>query len=141
MEENQEQTAAVSPNQATGSTIECGLFGITENHIQDYQSLDERFVSNPSATFFFEASGDSMAPNIKKGDVLVVDREITARHDHIIIAEISGQLTCKRLIIRNDHVTLRPDNDMHQDIQVPKDQELVVFGVVRANCRDLLNQA
>ena len=44
--------------------VSCGLFGITNDHIENYQSLDERFVKNKASTYFFEAESDSMSPFI-----------------------------------------------------------------------------
>ena len=32
--------------------VSCGLFGISDDFIENYQSLDERFVKNKESTFF-----------------------------------------------------------------------------------------
>lgn len=53
-----------------------GLFGISQDHIEDYQSLDKRFIKSRVSTFFFQASGDAMSPYIENEDILIVDRSL-----------------------------------------------------------------
>ena len=50
-----------------GRKVSCGLFGLSDDFIESYQSLDERFIKNKTSSFLFEASGDSMEPTIFKG--------------------------------------------------------------------------
>lgn len=111
------------------SRVSCGLFGIAEDHLENYLSLDERFVRNKTSTYFFEAEGDSMEPLIASGDVLVVDRSLRPQNTQVIVACYEGQLICKRLFTHPNYVTLRSDNERIKPIRI-EDGELEVFGVV-----------
>ncbi len=71
-----------------------------------------------------------MNASIHAGDVLVVDRSITAQHGNIVIALINGEYTVKRLSIRNNRITLRPDNPDYAPIRLSGQDELIVWGVV-----------
>ncbi|MBE1275565.1 S24 family peptidase [Enterovibrio baiacu] len=78
--------------------------GITgfESSASDYcqlpLSLDELLVEHPSATFIGKASGESMqGVGIFDGDILVVDRHVTARDGDVIVANLNGEFICKLL--------------------------------------------
>jgi len=115
----------------------CGLFGISDDYIEKYQSLDERFIKNKSSTFFFEATGDSMEPVVFPGDVLIVDRSVNWTQGKIVIAYLDGQFFCKRLLKSPKGIILRSENKLHRDILVTEEMDFLVWGVVVAQARDL----
>ena len=101
---------------------------------QDYEQksldLNERYVTNPPATFFFEVSGESMiGAGIHHGDTLIVNRAIKPRSSHIVIAEVDGEWMVKRLYKRGDVVRLLSENPSYPPITFAEGQELVIFGV------------
>ena len=60
--------------------------------------LNDVFIRHPDATFLMRAAGDEMrGAGIADGDVLLVDRALTARHGHVVIAVVEGELRCRRL--------------------------------------------
>lgn len=118
-------------------TANCGLFGIQDDYIEKYQSLDERFVKNRASTFFFEATGDSMEPLIFPGDVLVVDRSLDWVHGKIIIGHLEGSFLCKRFLKSPKGIILRSENKLHRDILVTEEMDFLVWGTVVAVARDL----
>lgn len=64
-------------------------------------SLDEILIEHPSATFIGKACGDSMeGVGIFDGDLLIVDRHVTARQHDIIVANFNGEFVCKLLDVR-----------------------------------------
>jgi len=64
-------------------------------------NLDELLVEHPSATFIGKACGDSMqGVGIFDGDLLIVDRHVTPKHQDIIVANFNGEFVCKLLDIR-----------------------------------------
>jgi DNA polymerase V len=113
-----------------------GLFGISEDHIEKYQSLDVRFIKNKAATFFFQAEGDSMSPLILPKDVLVVDRSITPSNKHIVIVSVNNEMLCKRLIFRAGQMFLSSENLKYPEIHVVPELEVSIFGVVRSSVRE-----
>ncbi|WP_163931617.1 translesion error-prone DNA polymerase V autoproteolytic subunit [Paraferrimonas sp. SM1919] len=61
-------------------------------------SLDKLLIEHPNATFIGIANGDSMqGVGIYSGDLLLVDRAITAVHMDIIVANYNGSFVCKLL--------------------------------------------
>lgn len=113
--------------------LSCGLFGITDDFIEKYQSLDQLFVKNRYSTFFFEAAGDSMEPTIFSGQILIVDRSLTDFHNRVCVLAFEDKLICKRVIQKNNHVLLKSDNSKYRDIVVENSDSLAYWGVVIAN--------
>ena len=122
-----------------GPRVGCGLFGISDDFIEEYQSLDSKFIKNKASTFFFKASGDSMEPMIHSGDVLVVDRSITSFHNRICIVIFDDQLICKRVRINraNKSVSLLSENSKHSPILLSESLEASIWGVVVARVSHL----
>lgn len=117
----------------------CGLFGISEDHIEKYQSLDLRFIKNKAATFFFEASGNAMSPLIFPKDILIVDRSVNPSNAHIIIGSLNDQaFICRRFIKSDKGVVLRAENLNIPDIKVEDEMNLNIFGVVRSLVREFI---
>lgn len=101
-----------------------------------YKSIDlnEHLIRNKEATFVFKVKGDSMTGvGIYEGDELLVDRSIEARHGHIVIAILNGELTVKRLHQRGGVVKLIAENPRYPAIVLKDGQELMVWGVVTRN--------
>jgi DNA polymerase V len=113
----------------------CGLFGISQDYLERYLSLDERFIKNKASTYFFEVENDSMSPLIVPGDILIVDRAETCRNNSIVVASLSGEFVCKRFIKRGDELILSSENGRYGDIYITEEMELVVFGVVTSLVR------
>ncbi|MGK2905996.1 MAG: translesion error-prone DNA polymerase V autoproteolytic subunit [Desulfuromonadales bacterium] len=91
--------------------------------------LNELCIRHPAATYFVRAQGDSMIDaGIFPGDVIVVDRSISASHGDIVIVSVNGELTVKKLETR-PKMRLVPMNKKHAPIDVPDDADLEVFGV------------
>lgn len=60
--------------------------------------LNDAFIKHPDATFIVRAAGNAMhGAGIADGDVLLVDRALTAQHGSIVIAVVEGELLCRRL--------------------------------------------
>lgn len=102
---------------------------------QDYEEarldLNEHILVRPEATFLLRVQGSSMEDaNIRDGDIVVVDRSLTPRHGHVVIAEVNGGFTIKTLWRRGGQVKLLPANPRYQPITFPEGTDLVIFGVV-----------
>ena len=69
------------------------------------------------------------------GDVVLVDRAIKPRHNHIVVAVVDGDFTVKRLYQRLGRIKLKAANPTFPDI-VPKDgQTIEVWGVVTSSIK------
>lgn len=120
-----------------GKRVVCGLFGISDDYIEKYQSLDSRFIRNKAATFFFEASSNSMQPFILEGDILIVDRSLEVSSNCVAVLALHGELICKRIIKEGNRMLLRSENKLYRDIVVTEEMNATVFGVVTGIVREL----
>ena len=93
--------------------------------------LNKYLIKNPAATYFVRVTGDSMiGAGIHSGDLLVVDRSIEPVDKKVVIANIDGELTVKRIRIRKNKITLEPENTDFPTQQISPDSEFEVWGVV-----------
>lgn len=75
---------------------------------------------------------------IFNGDILVVDRSLMPRHQHIVVAFINGERLVKRLHWRNGRVALIAENPDFPPIEIHDGLELLVWGVVIGKFKRLL---
>ncbi|MGK0367491.1 MAG: DNA polymerase V [Thermoproteota archaeon] len=113
-----------------GNQIACGLFGVSDDFVEERLSLDEKFSTDKASVFFVRASGDSMEPLIFTGDILIVDTAIHLFKGAVGAFFYNGNPICKRWIIENGKKILRSDNPSQQDIIISEDDECELFGVV-----------
>lgn len=112
--------------------LSCGLFGISEDEIEDYQSLDSLFVRNRFNTFFFKAAGDSMEPTIFQGQILIVDRSKRNYHGKVCAVAYEDKIICKRVFLRGSCIILSSDNKKYRDIVVENPESVDLWGIVVA---------
>ena len=91
----------------------------------------EHLVRHPQATYQMVVKGDSMKDEgIFDGDIILVDRAITPRSGHIVVAVVDGEFVCKKLWHRAGRMKLKAANPTYADI-VPKEGQVVeIWGVV-----------
>jgi DNA polymerase V len=112
-----------------------------QDYIEGQLDLNEHLIERPAATFIVKISGDSLKlAGIHNGDLAIVDRSISARTGHIVVAVMYGELLVKRLRRMAGKVWLDPDTDDHryQPIEVPEDCGFEIWGVVKNTIRDHL---
>ena len=117
--------------------VSCGLFGIADDFVDEYLSLDEKFVKNKESCFFVRAQGDSMAPYILPRDILIVDRSVELFDKAVATFFFNSNATCKQYIKQNGIYYLRSFNKSHADIPITEDDQLDLFGVVTGIARSL----
>lgn len=97
-------------------------------------SLDELLVVHPSATFIGIAKGDSMqGVGIFYGDILIVDRQETARNGDVIVANFNGEFVCK--ILDKANRMLLSSNEQHQPQPIHDYDNFTIEGVVIRSVR------
>lgn len=122
------------------SDIKCpaGFPSPAADYIQSGLDFNDYLVQHRAATFVFDVSGYSMlGAGICDGDKIVVDRSVSPRHGHIVVAVIDGQHTVKRLWLHEGKVELRPDNPDYPVIEITEGEDLMIFGVVVGVVRKL----
>lgn len=110
--------------------VPCGFPSPAQDYVEDRIDLNKLVIKHPSATYFVRVSGDSMiGAGISNGDLLVVDRSLSAVHGDIVIAAIAGEFTVKELQT-HPHLRLIPHNHEYSPITFHAEEELEIFGVV-----------
>ena len=101
--------------------------------------LTKMLITHAQATYFIRASGHSMVEaGIFDNDILVVNKALKPRHNHIVVAVVDGDFTVKQLYQRAGRVKLKAANPTHPDI-VPKDgQTIEIWGVVTATIKQFV---
>lgn len=81
--------------------------------------------------YLIQTFGDSMQDaKIDNSDYLIVDPEREPKHRDIVVASINGSQTVKRLIIREEYITLAPESPDYDYMRLKHIDELDIFGVV-----------
>ena len=113
------------------NTVRAGIPEASNDHVDQYINLNTHIVKHPESTFCVIASGDSMInAGIQNGDMLVVDKSLKAIHGKIIIASVANEITVKRLIVTNEKIQLKAENDSYPPIDIMDENSLVILGVV-----------
>jgi len=117
--------------------IEAGISGF-ESPAAEYKeiglSLDQLLIRHPNATFIGQASGQSMQDiGIFDGDLLIVDRSLTAKNGDIIIANFNGCFVCK--IIDKVQARLLSASKNHAPVKIKNDDEFQLEGIVTRSIR------
>lgn len=112
-------------------SVQAGFPVTIDDNTFEQIDLSELIVKHPSATFLLKATGESMIDaGIFPNDILVVDRSQEAKNNKIVIAAVDGQLTVKRLLIKEDQVLLAAANPKFPTIAVSDCQDFKIWGVV-----------
>lgn len=108
-----------------------------QDYVEKTLDLNELCIKHPAATFFVRVEGDSMiGAGIFSGDVLIVDRSLTAKHDDVVVAAVDGEFTVKILATR-PRLALLPANSAFTAIEFAEGDQLEIFGVVSSVVRSL----
>lgn len=113
--------------------------------IVDWIDLDEFVKRGNVPTYYLRVSGDSMEADVYNGDLLVVERTDTAEAGDIVIAEINNEFTVKRLQKKIDNkrkiiLYLVPANPNYKPLQVQKEDDFAIWGIVTHFVRKVKNQ-
>lgn len=125
----------VEPNQPIflplyNDQISAGFPSPAQDYVERTLDLNELCISHPSSTFLVRVSGDSMKDaGILDGDMLVVDRSVTAIHGSIVVAAVNREFTVKELCLKPVRQLLA-HNKAYQSILLNEQDEFEIFGVV-----------
>lgn len=119
------------------SHVPAGFPSPAQDYIEQSLDLNELCITHPEATYFVRCEGNSMInAGIRSGDILVVNRALTAAHGDIVIAALYGELTVKELRL-HPRPGLFPHNPDYQPIMLRESDSLELFGVVTYALHDL----
>ena len=83
----------------------------------DEIKLPAQDVKNLNGTYALEINGDSMEPLYRKGDVLIVSRDVAVRRgDRIVVRTTGGEVMAKELVRKNSsRIEVKSLNPAHPD--------------------------
>lgn len=87
--------------------------------IVDWEEIPESMASDGSEYYGLKLKGNSMLPEMRSGDVVIVRAQSEADSGDIVIVQVNGdtEATCKRLIKYKDGITLMPLNSEYPPMQ------------------------
>ena len=122
-------------NEKLPSMAQDGIHAGFPSPATDYMTqaidLNKELVKHPAATFYGRVVGDSMIDaGVDEGDILVIDRSLTAKDGDMAVCFVDGEFTLKYLRIREDELTLVPANPNYPQIHISEGVEFRMWGVV-----------
>ncbi|MGI4776419.1 MAG: LexA family protein [Janthinobacterium lividum] len=107
-----------------------------DGYMCNRMDLNKHLIKNPQSTFFVQVTGESMIDaGIKENDLLIVDKNIEATNNKIVIAVVNNEFTVKRLKIINDEAFLIPENRNFLPIKL--EEGSYIWGVVTSVIQQL----
>jgi DNA polymerase V len=123
------RTATTVP--ALGRHVRAGKPASGDDYQEESVDLGRHLVRDPKSTFVMKVVGWSMRDaSIADGDELIVDTGIAADDGRIVVADIDGELTVKRLRRMDTGWLLQASNPDFTDIPIGDKNELHIWGVV-----------
>ncbi len=111
--------------------VRAGVPTLVDDNIEEYINLNNLLIQNPKATFVVRASGDSMInASINDGDMLVIDKQLVPKNNNIVVVSVEGHLTVKRLIVHDQSMELKAENEHYSSIYLKEEDNFSILGVV-----------
>jgi DNA polymerase V len=113
------------------SKVAAGFPSPADDYVELKLDLNKFLIQHPSATFYVKVKGDSMKNGgINDGDILVVDRSLEPRNNHIAVCILDGEFTVKKLKKIKDKLFLIPENPDFEPINVTERHDFKIWGIV-----------
>ena len=111
--------------------ISAGFPSPADDFNQTRISLDDELIKNKDSTFYAKVNGQSMIDaGLDNNDLLVIDRSLEPANNKIAVCFLDGEFTVKRLRVEKNEVWLQPENPNYPIINITKDNDFVVWGIV-----------
>lgn len=119
------------------SHVQAGFPSPADDYLEGSIDLNEHLIERPASTYLVRIIGNSMVQaGIFAGDLVVVDRSLTPKHNDIVLAQVDNEITIKRLHRQGGRVQLRAENKAYPPIDFTDETELVIWGVVVHSIRE-----
>lgn len=113
------------------SKVPAGFPSPADDYLEDKIDLNKLITKNSPAAFIVQVKGSSMLDaGIMEGDYLVVDRSIKPSDGKIVVVAIDGQVTVKKLHVKNGKASLFAGNALYPAIEINENSTVEIFGVV-----------
>ena len=105
-----------------------------EGELEDL-NIDAYLVRDQHNTTLIRVKGDSMIDaGIREEDIVIVERRMNATVGQIVVANIEGEFTLKRLVRERGQIRLRAENPKYAALRLRDDFQIfgVVVGLIRS---------
>ena len=112
------------------TAVRAGFSSPADDYVEHRLDLND-LVQHKEATYYAWVEGDSMIDlNIHDGDLLMVDKAVSAERGDIVVAEMEGHFTVKRLGEQDGLPCLLPANPTYPVIKINAEFGVILWGVV-----------
>ncbi|MDO7846277.1 translesion error-prone DNA polymerase V autoproteolytic subunit [Hymenobacter sp. M29] len=122
--------------------IPAGFPSPAEDETGELVDLNKILLPHPTHTYLARVNGTSMdgpPSHIVDGALLAVDCALKPQPGQVVVAAVDGEFTLKRLVKRGDAYWLEPDNPTHAAIEILRQGQVKVWGVVTHVVTELIN--
>ena len=113
-------------------TVAAGRPLLAEENILGEVLVDGSMARNGSC-FGLRVQGDSMKNiGISADTLLIVRQQPLAEHGDIVVAQVNGETTVKRLYLRGQTIELHPENPKYRPIPITSELDFRIVGKVVA---------
>lgn len=120
------------------SSAACGFPSPAQDWEDDALDLVQLLRLDSAGAFVFRLSGSSMIEaGLFDGDIVVIDRGSRPRNGALVIAVVEGGFVCRQFVVRDGVPYLEARNARMSYPVCVCDEDVEVWGVVRASVRDL----
>ena len=121
------------PLSFSGQMLAAGFPSPADDYIEEPLDLADILVRNKQASFLVRASGHSMhGKGLYDGDYLIIDRSVTPRPGHIVVAVVDGEFTLKQLAKAPTGFVLRAAHPDYPDIPA---NDVEIWGCLYSSSR------
>ena len=114
-----------------GYTIQAGFPSPAEDYLEGNLDINDYLVKRPAATFLVRVSGNSMIDaGIFDGDIVVVDKSVTPRDGHFVVAKLNDEYVLKTFRRGKDSGWLIAENKNYAPIEVTAETDFQIWGVI-----------
>ncbi|WP_343306720.1 translesion error-prone DNA polymerase V autoproteolytic subunit [Chitinophaga niabensis] len=111
--------------------ISAGFPSPALDYMEEELDLVKLFNLNSPTVYVIKVNGDSMRDAyIPSKALIAVDRNITPRDRHLVIAKLNREFTLKRLLKTGAGWMLHPENPEYDPYTIKPDDDFEVWGVV-----------
>lgn len=111
--------------------IHAGFPSPAQDYIEDGIDLNKELIRHKASTFYGRVVGDSMVEvGIDEGDIIVIDKSITAVEGDLVVCYVDGEFALKFLRIENGRLLLCAGNRAYEPIEITNGDDFRVWGVV-----------
>lgn len=126
------QASPASPELVLAENLHAGFPSPAADYTERID-ITRELIRHPETTFYARIEGDSMQDaGIFSGDLVVIDRSLTATDGNYVAAYIDGEFTIKefRMDAAAHCAWLIPHNDKYKTIRVDEQNAFIIWGVI-----------